>query len=90
MAQSKDSDSLLQEIIDRLCGQLDCKEIQPGGSCFDPNTLLDHASYVIDLNYHTNGECDINYATPAINDPCKLLYHFCYLVRNLVKYIKIL
>ncbi|KAJ0778338.1 putative carbohydrate-binding X8 domain-containing protein, plant [Helianthus annuus] len=73
VAQAQASDSVMQQTLDRLCGQLDCEEIQPGGSCFDPNTLRNHASYAIDLNFWTNGVCDTSYATPSPTDPCKFL-----------------
>ncbi|PWA67889.1 X8 domain-containing protein [Artemisia annua] len=70
VAKSQASDSKLQEVLDFLCAQLDCKEILPGGSCFDPDTHQSHASYAIDLNYRINGLCDDSYATFALTDPC--------------------
>ncbi|KAL7598820.1 hypothetical protein Lser_V15G23729 [Lactuca serriola] len=69
VAQSQATEPKLQQVLDYLCGQLDCKEIQPGGSCFNPNTVRNHASYAIDLNFQINGVCDISYATPAVTDP---------------------
>nr|XP_043615740.1 glucan endo-1,3-beta-glucosidase-like [Erigeron canadensis] len=73
VAQSQASNSKLQQVLDNLCGHLNCKEILPGGPCFAPDTLRNHASYAIDLNYRINGICDTSYATPAITDPCKYL-----------------
>ncbi|KAL7598825.1 hypothetical protein Lser_V15G23726 [Lactuca serriola] len=67
VAQSQATEPKLQ--LDYLCGQFDCKEIQPGGSCFNPNTMRNHVSYAIDLNFQINGVCDISYATPAVTDP---------------------
>nr|KAJ0205459.1 hypothetical protein LSAT_V11C500260510 [Lactuca sativa] len=67
--KSQATEPKLQQVLDYLCGQLDCKEIQPGGSCFNPNTVRNHASYAIDLNFQINGVCDISYATPAVTDP---------------------
>ncbi|KAL7598185.1 hypothetical protein Lser_V15G23718 [Lactuca serriola] len=70
VAQSQATEPKLQQVLDYLCGQVDCKEIQHGGSCFNPNTVRNHASYAIDLNFQINGVCDISYATPAVTDPC--------------------
>ncbi|KAL7602020.1 hypothetical protein Lser_V15G23733 [Lactuca serriola] len=69
VAQSQATEPKLQQVLNYLCGQLDCKEIQPGGSCFNPNIVRNHASYAIDLNFQINGVCDISYATPAVTDP---------------------
>ncbi|KAM0033776.1 putative glucan endo-1,3-beta-D-glucosidase [Helianthus debilis subsp. tardiflorus] len=74
IAQSHLSESRLQEVLDYMCGIVDCKEIQPGESCFEPDTRQNHASYAIDLNYRITGVCDFSYATTIITDPCKLLY----------------
>nr|KAJ0207017.1 hypothetical protein LSAT_V11C500260530 [Lactuca sativa] len=40
VAQSQATEPKLQQVLDYLCGQLDCKEIRPGGSCFNPNTIF--------------------------------------------------
>ncbi|KAL8242459.1 hypothetical protein R6Q59_012761 [Mikania micrantha] len=69
MAKTQISDSELQQTLDYLCGQLDCKEIQPGGSCFWPDTVRDHASYAIDLNFRVDFECDPSYAILVASDP---------------------
>ncbi|KAF3506556.1 hypothetical protein F2Q69_00001318 [Brassica cretica] len=38
----------LQLNINFGCSQgVDCRAIQPGGSCFNPNKLIKHASYVM-------------------------------------------
>ncbi|OAY75941.1 Glucan endo-1,3-beta-glucosidase, partial [Ananas comosus] len=36
----------LQKDINTLCAVVDCTPIRPGGSCYNPNTVADHASYV--------------------------------------------
>ncbi|KAI3762058.1 hypothetical protein L1987_52481 [Smallanthus sonchifolius] len=69
VAQTQASNVVMQQTLDRLCGRLNCREIQPGGSCFTPNTLRNHASYAIDLNFRVNGVCDTSYATPSPSDP---------------------
>ncbi|KAG6502596.1 hypothetical protein ZIOFF_034881 [Zingiber officinale] len=46
------SPAALQRDIDSLCnGIVDCSSIQPGGSCYNPNTVADHASVALNLNY---------------------------------------
>lgn len=50
------SDAQLQENLDYACGQgIDCTPIQPGGACFEPPTVLSHASYAMNLLYQTAG-----------------------------------
>jgi hypothetical protein len=55
----------LQANIDYACGQgIDCGPIQPGGACFEPNTLPSHAAFVMNLYYQTFGRnqwnCDFS------------------------------
>ncbi|KAJ8759821.1 hypothetical protein K2173_009922 [Erythroxylum novogranatense] len=56
-------DSELQEALDYACGSgADCKSIQPNGSCFQPDTLLAHASYAFNSYWQKakirGGTCD--------------------------------
>ncbi|KAG2666641.1 hypothetical protein I3843_15G071700 [Carya illinoinensis] len=59
------SDAQLQANLDYACGHgIDCSPIQPGGACFEPNTLASHAAYAMNLVYQTAGRnpwnCDFS------------------------------
>ncbi|XP_019153291.1 PREDICTED: glucan endo-1,3-beta-D-glucosidase isoform X2 [Ipomoea nil] len=59
------SDAQLQANLDYVCGQgIDCSAIQPGGPCFEPNTVASHAAYAMNLLYQTAGKnpwnCDFS------------------------------
>ncbi|KAK7306873.1 hypothetical protein VNO77_44833 [Canavalia gladiata] len=56
-------DPIIQEAMDYACGTgADCKSIQPNGLCFQPNTLLAHASYAFNSYWQNTkiggGTCD--------------------------------
>lgn len=58
-------DANLQGNIDYVCGHgFDCSAIQPGGACYEPNTLISHAAYAMNLLYQTSGKnpwnCDFS------------------------------
>ncbi|KAM5548912.1 hypothetical protein ABKV19_000364 [Rosa sericea] len=71
------SDAQLQANLDYACGHgIDCSAIQPGGACFDPNTVASHAAYAMNLYYHTVGtdpmNCDFSQtATLTSTNPSK-------------------
>jgi hypothetical protein len=77
------SDAQLQADLDYACGQgIDCGPIQPGGACFEPNTVLSHAAYAMNLYFQTSakkpGDCDFSQtATLTSINPSKLAHlHF--------------
>ncbi|KAL9391468.1 hypothetical protein Peur_015388 [Populus x canadensis] len=59
------SNAQLQASLDYACGQgIDCGPIQPGGACFEPNTVASHASYAMNLYYQKSAKnpwnCDFS------------------------------
>ncbi|POO04148.1 X8 domain containing protein [Trema orientale] len=66
----------LQNALDWACGlgMADCRPIQEGGPCYEPDNLVSHASYAFNNYYQQNGNSDIacNFGGTAIltkNDP---------------------
>ncbi|KAH9327777.1 hypothetical protein KI387_007955, partial [Taxus chinensis] len=66
----------LQAALDWACGksETDCQSIQSNGTCYEPNTVADHASYAFNSYYHNTGmtpdSCSFNgVATTTTVDP---------------------
>lgn len=59
VANEKATDAKLQANIDWCCsddgGFRDCTAINPGGPCFEPNTVRDHASFAMNLYFQNLG-----------------------------------
>ncbi|XP_047946387.1 glucan endo-1,3-beta-D-glucosidase-like [Salvia hispanica] len=63
-------DEQMQAFLNTACNQLvDCKDIKPGGSCYEPDTLQNHASYILNLVYRSKGQCDKAVGIISVNDP---------------------
>ncbi|PIN17619.1 Glucan endo-1,3-beta-D-glucosidase [Handroanthus impetiginosus] len=47
----------LQAFLDYGCHVYECSPIQTGGSCFEPNVLYGHASWILDKFYREVKSC---------------------------------
>lgn len=78
VASPSASQTALQVALDYACGYggVDCSAIQKGGSCFNPDTVRDHASYAFNSYYQKNPvrtSCDFGGAATITNtDPSKV------------------
>jgi hypothetical protein len=82
VASRSASQTTLQVALDYACGYggADCSPIQPGGSCYNPNTIRDHASYAFNVYYQKNpvpNSCNFEAtAVTTSTDPSKLSFHY--------------
>lgn len=71
----------LKSAMEYACGEggADCGPIQPGSTCYNPNTLEAHASYAFNSFYQRKGRehaaCDFNGAAYVVDEPPRK-YHF--------------
>ncbi|KAL9430530.1 hypothetical protein AB3S75_025837 [Citrus x aurantiifolia] len=58
IAKPSTDDESLNHNIDYSCRQkgVDCRPIQPGGSCFNPDSIISHASFAMNLFYKSAGK----------------------------------
>lgn len=81
VASENISKEKLQAGLDWACGegQADCRPIQPGATCYNPESLVAHASYAFNSYYQKMaravGTCDFGGAAYVVTQsPSKLLY----------------
>ncbi|KAL6637575.1 hypothetical protein ACP70R_025147 [Stipagrostis hirtigluma subsp. patula] len=57
VARAEATDAELQADLDYACAQVgvDCGAIQPGGACFEPNTVRAHAAYAMNQLFQASG-----------------------------------
>lgn len=82
-------DDQLQDALDYACGTLgaDCDHIRPGGACFNPDTLLAHASFAFNSYWQRRkkqgGTCDFNgLAIIVASDPSIITFILNTLIIN--------
>ncbi|XP_038987501.1 uncharacterized protein PB18E9.04c-like [Phoenix dactylifera] len=82
IASQTASETALQVALDYACGYggADCSQIQSGGSCYNPNTVRDHASYAFNDYYQknpTSTSCDFGGTAIITNtDPSTSTCHY--------------
>ncbi|CAN6968849.1 unnamed protein product [Brassica oleracea var. botrytis] len=73
VANAKTTKEKLQEALDYACGEggADCRPIQKGATCYDPESLEAHASYAFNSYYQKNsrgvGTCDFGGAAYVVS-----------------------
>nr|CAB3498832.1 unnamed protein product [Digitaria exilis] len=79
VARDGATDAELQVDLDYACSQVgvDCSAIQPGGACFEPNTVRAHAAYAMNQLYQAAGRhpwnCDFRASATLTSDNPKSL-----------------
>ncbi|CAK9139250.1 unnamed protein product [Ilex paraguariensis] len=73
------SDQALMDNINFACGIVNCSTIQEGGPCFNPSTLINHASVAMNIYYQQEGRhfwnCDFTESgLIVVTDPSKQFF----------------
>lgn len=77
VANGGSSEEKLKDALNYACGEggADCTPIQPGATCYDPNTLEAHASYAFNSYYQKKtraaGTCDFGGTAYVVTQPPK-------------------
>ncbi|KAK7855206.1 glucan endo-1 [Quercus suber] len=74
VAKPMTSDDMIQANINFACNYVDCSLIRHGGGCYHPDTLINHASVIMNLYYQAfgreNSSCDFkNTGCIVMKDP---------------------
>ncbi|KAL7099590.1 hypothetical protein ACP275_09G094200 [Erythranthe tilingii] len=63
------SNDKMQGFLDYACSQIICDPLQPGGDCYEPNTLASHTSFALDMYYDVTFECNPEIGRLITQDP---------------------